>query len=625
MAEYRYHALAALPEGGGRAYLGLAIIDDARAEPVVLVWVPEELAADIEKSEKIQRETERAALLEHPHIIRVYGFARLEQGLARVVEFADGENLRRVLKQSGSLPARLAARLIADAAQGVHYAHLAGNDDGTPLLHGDLRPETLLVSYGGSCKVSGYGASAFARDATVRFRRVAPEQLLGGRGAMNVQTDVYLLGATLFEIITGRAPFEDADNFEDAVLNRPLDLEKYPLIPDPLKPVIARALAKKAKDRFPSAQLFREALELAWPKLPDEAEVSRWLNDLFPDRSGARAERRQLIDGGIASYARAQWDKQASQPTTQAPFPAVSPPAPRTKQASPAQTQAQAPAQPLAQPATPPAPVLADEERTIPEQPTRRSRGPLFAGIGALIAAAAFGGYSLARSSVEPGAQLAAEAVPPVAITETGPAAAATADAPDAGEALAQADGADAGPAKAAAAATDDSVLAELLEESQTATEPASAQAGASVKPAVAAPAKGTLALTVEPAVSVEVDGQPMGRSPLRVAVEPGRRRIRLLDRANGIDITRSVTVPSGGVANEQIYLQRGFLSITAPPGAVIEIDGKQVGTAPLKQDVQLYEGSHRIEVRVGGATWRDTFTVRPNQRVYFDVGPQYQ
>ncbi len=615
MAEYRYHALAALPEGGGRAYLGLAIIDDARAEPVVLVWVPEELAADIEKSEKVQRETERAALLEHPHIIRVYGFARLEQGLARVVEFADGENLRRVLKQSGSLPARLAARLIADAAQGVHYAHLAGNDDGTPLLHGDLRPETLLVSYGGSCKVSGYGASAFAKDATVRFRRVAPEQLLGGRGAMNVQTDVYLLGATLFEIITGRAPFEDADNFEDAVLNRPLDLEKYPLIPDPLKPVISRALAKKAKDRFPSAHLFREALELAWPRLPDEAEVSRWLNDLFPDSTGARAERRQLIDAGIASYARAQWDRQASQPTTQVPFPAVSPPAPRTKQAAPVETRSE--------PATPPAPVPADEERTIPEQPAPRSRGPLFAGIGALIAAAALGGYYLARSSVEPGAQLAAEVVPPVAITEAGAAAAATADAPDAGEAQAQADGADAGPGQAAAA--EDSVLAELLQESQPGTEPASAQAGASVKPAVAAPAKGTLALTVEPAVTVEVDGQPMGRSPLRVAVEPGRRRIRLLDRANGIDITRTVSVPSGGVANEQIYLQRGFLSITAPPGAVIEIDGKQVGTAPLKQDVQLYEGSHRIEVRVGGATWRDTFTVRPNQRVYFDVGPQYQ
>ena len=142
---------------------------------------------------------------------------------------------------------------------------------------------------------------------------------------------------------------------------------------------------------------------------------------------------------------------------------------------------------------------------------------------------------------------------------------------------------------------------------------------------AAPAPAKGTLALTVDPAVSIEVDGQSVGKAPVRVAVEPGRRRIRLLDRANGIDITRTVTVPSGGVANEQIYLQRGFVSITAPPGAIIEIDGKQVGTAPLKQDVQLYEGSHTVEVRVGAAKWKDNFTVRPNQRVYFDVGPQYQ
>ncbi len=618
MASYRYQSLAALPQSGGGAYLGLAIIDDARAEPVVLVWVPEALASDIEKSEQVQRETERAALLEHPHIIRVYGFARLEQGLARVVEFADGENLRRVLREAGPLPPKLAARLMADAAQGVHYAHLAGNDDGTPLLHGDLRPETLLVSYGGLCKVSGYGASAFARDATVRFRRVAPEQLLGGRGAMNVTTDVYLLGTTLFECLTGKAPFEDAPDFEAAVLTQDLDPSAYPEIPGALWPVLQRALAKKAKDRFPSALLMREALELAWPDLPTTGDVSAWLNERFPDQTGARADRQKLIDAGIAGFARAQWEKSAAQPTTQPPFPAVQPP----PVAAPPPSPPPAPTAPIAAPAAPvstPAPVV-QPRAAPPAAPTRaraasqdsqdpqdaplaaspRSRAPLVIGVVGLLLGLLALGLALTRSSSSsspaPTDDLSAELTPLVPEPQAAPLADAGADAT---AARAEAD------AGAQAAAPD------------------AADAGAGA--AEAAIAQGTLALTVDPPVRVEVDGRPVGKSPLRVALEPGRRRLRLVDRDRGIDVVRSVTVAAGGTTTESIYLQRGFVSVTAPPGATISIDGKTVGTAPLAQDVSLYEGSHVLEVQAGKAKFREAFTVKPNQRVYFDVGPQYQ
>ena len=70
----------------------------------------------------------------------MHGLAQLEQGLARVTEYADGETLRRVMEVTPKLPPPLAAKLVADAAMGMHYAHLAGNDDGSPLVHGDVRP-----------------------------------------------------------------------------------------------------------------------------------------------------------------------------------------------------------------------------------------------------------------------------------------------------------------------------------------------------------------------------------------------------------------------------------------------------------------------------------------------------
>src|SRR5579871_4186601 len=159
----RYQAIGPLLAGeGSRAFLGLEVFDDGRAYPVVLVWLPEGAERDKTLFEKIRRETEHAAKLDHPNIVHVHGFGVLDEGHARVVEFADGETLRKIIERAGKVPPLMAAKLIADAATGVHYAHVAGNDDGTPLVHGDLRPETMLISFSGVTKVTGYGALAFA-------------------------------------------------------------------------------------------------------------------------------------------------------------------------------------------------------------------------------------------------------------------------------------------------------------------------------------------------------------------------------------------------------------------------------------------------------------------------------
>src|SRR5688500_6305472 len=96
----RYQALGPLMAGeGSRAFLGLEIGIAGVARPVVLVWAPDDVQVD-----SLRRETEHAAVLDHPNIIRVHGLVTLDEGVARVVEFANGESLRRTLEKAGKLP-----------------------------------------------------------------------------------------------------------------------------------------------------------------------------------------------------------------------------------------------------------------------------------------------------------------------------------------------------------------------------------------------------------------------------------------------------------------------------------------------------------------------------------------
>ncbi|HYO58835.1 serine/threonine-protein kinase, partial [Archangium sp.] len=310
MSQVRYHPLGPLLAGeGSRAFLGLALEAGTPPRPVVLVWAPPELARDPELSSQLERETQRAAVLEHPNILRVHGLVSLEAGLARVTEFADGESLRRVLEVRPRIPPTFAALIVSDVAMGIHYAHLAGNDDGTPLLHGDLRPETVMVSFNGVCKVTGYGALTVAprerNGRRVRNRRnyTAPEQLMGGREAVTTRTDVFLLGLMLHECLSGRMPFQDAPDSDQAILTRQLP----PLpsdVPRPLAEVVRHATGRLANERYSSALEFREAVVAAVEGLPSAESFSEFLSQLFPPDHDARATRRQMLEIGLADVAR---------------------------------------------------------------------------------------------------------------------------------------------------------------------------------------------------------------------------------------------------------------------------------------------------------------------------------
>ncbi len=613
MTSYRYQALGPLQAGeGSRAFLGLAISADNKARPVVIIWVPEAAEKDSELLAKIKRETEHAANLDHPHIVTVFGFATLEEGHARVVEFADGESLRKILDTCKKLPPRVATRVILDACTAVHYAHVAGNDDGEPLVHGDLRPETLLISFQGVTKITGYGALAFAPrelgGQRVKGRRVhsAPEQIIGGREAVSILTDVYLLGITLYECLTGNVPWaEQAEYFDHAVLTLPLPPATPGDLPENFEAILLKACSKKALDRYPTPLAMREALEAAaGAEVATDEELSKFLETLFPQSHELRSARRHTIDAGIADFVRRQWAEQERRETVPM-MRAIDVPAHLIPPGVPAPIPPRpAPEPRAAVPPPPPPPAAAkpvwtqpeEEDDDEPPEAEEGSSGPWLIALAVFVAIIA--GWWAWKKANEPIPGIDILDNPPVKVVvapiDAGPPPVLVVEVVDAGVAAA----ADAGLPE------DAGVIGVVAPE---------VDAGLAVVSEVA------ISIQSSPGVELLLDGKSLGRTPWSGKLPPGRKVFTLQNKAQSISTTRVITLKSEAVS-ESYTFERGFVSVKAPDGAAIFIDGNRVGTAPLKAEIPVYEGNHRIQVTVGKSKWSEPFTLYGAQRVSFNV-----
>ena len=556
---------------------------EASARPVVLVWAPPELPRDEDRFSQLQRDTRRAVTLDHPHIVKVHGLATLEHGLARVVEYVDGESLRDVLEHTGKLSPAIAGRIAVDCALGIHYAHVAGNDDGTPLVHGDLRPETVMLAFSGRAKVGGYGALAVAPKETNgqrvvnRRRYCAPEQIIGGRAAQTPQTDVFLLGLVLYECLTGRMPWDKETDFDQAVVSASLPLDG---LGAGVEELLRKATAKRASDRYKTALAFRDAVDQVLAPLATPAQLSELLEHHFPAQDSPRAARKQVLEAALEAHARA-W---ASQPAKASESPTI--------------------------------PMAARELAEL-EAPRFdwRSKMPLVFGV---VVAGALGAvfwlqtrHAVPRPmlTLPPGQERAVAAAAPAGTGTTRPASTvATATAPSAAPAV------DHVPATGATAPVP-----------LPAAGPPPAAATAPAKPAVAESRPKSdfmttgIDLITDPPVEVALDKKPFGRSPIVLPATPGKHVLTLSDPSKGINQSRVVMVKKDGVTPLRLTMGRGTLSVRAPQGARVIVDGRVVGASPV-DDLHLFEGTHHLKVTLGDAVWQQSFVLRNEQSLRYDV-----
>jgi eukaryotic-like serine/threonine-protein kinase len=231
---------------------------------VAIKVLHEHVGRDAEQVERFRREARAVAQLSHPNIVTVIDRGERDGREYIVFEYVEGENLKQLVLR-GPLTVRRALDIAIEIARGLEFAHRQG------LIHRDVKPQNVLLPSGGEAKVTDFG---IARELDVHgltqtgsvlgtSHYIAPEQARGG--AVDERTDVYALGAVLYELLTGRVPF-DGDNFVSVALKHvheevPSAHELRPEVSPRLDAAVQRAMAKDPAERFASMADFELELE----------------------------------------------------------------------------------------------------------------------------------------------------------------------------------------------------------------------------------------------------------------------------------------------------------------------------------------------------------------------------
>jgi predicted Ser/Thr protein kinase len=310
-----YRVERMLGHGGmGVVYLALQVSLD---RPVALKVLAPELARDDAFRQRFLNESHLAASIDHPNVIPVHEAAEDAGRLYVTMRYVDGPDLGALLRAERRLEPARAARIIAQVGAALDAAHRAG------LVHRDVKPGNVLVADAGEtdhCYLTDFGlvkrsasTTGLTQTGTVMgtVSYIAPEQLRGD--TVDGRADVYALGCVLFEVLTGRRPFErdtDVATMWAHLSEPPPAASDYvPSVPAALDGVVRRALAKDPDERWATAgELGRAALAATETAPIVEPDVEPTEPDVpLPPGPPPAARRRRplLVAGGLAVAAAA--------------------------------------------------------------------------------------------------------------------------------------------------------------------------------------------------------------------------------------------------------------------------------------------------------------------------------
>ncbi len=315
------------------------------------------IAEDEEFLELFFDESRIARHLEHDNIARIYEIGEVRNSHYIALEFIEGMPLRTVIDRSTakreSIPIDLAVYFIAEVARGLAYAHDRTDERGAPLgiVHRDVSPQNVLVSYLGAVKLIDFGiAKAAGRLSRTQAGSIkgkvgymAPEQVVGG--AVDRRTDVFALGISLWETLAMRRLF-DAPNellVMEQIRSRQIVAPSTinPLVPPELDRIVLKALAKDPKERYPTASEFEADLRTfarSQRVIGDAARAADFMSRMFPTeavRAGSSSpdqESKRMSDKGGSDLDVFDGLAKKSQPRPGVPSQrAPAPPAPAKK------------------------------------------------------------------------------------------------------------------------------------------------------------------------------------------------------------------------------------------------------------------------------------------------------
>ncbi|MER6915096.1 protein kinase [Streptomyces sp. NPDC000594] len=241
--------------GSGTSGRVVLAVHEATGVPVAIKYLAERLRRDHSFVVGLRSEARLLAALGSPHVVGLYEYVESPDGAAIVMELVDGVSLRVLLREEGATGPEAALVVLKGSLLGLSSAHGAG------VVHRDYKPENVLVRADGVSKLADFGIATGLGDepevaGTPSY--MAPEQWQGA--VASPTADVYAATVTFFECLTGHKPYSAGNLAELAVahMSAPVPDEEAP---EPLRPLIARGLAKDPGDRPASASVFLAELE----------------------------------------------------------------------------------------------------------------------------------------------------------------------------------------------------------------------------------------------------------------------------------------------------------------------------------------------------------------------------
>ncbi|MBI5115748.1 serine/threonine protein kinase [Candidatus Poribacteria bacterium] len=281
MAEHKvgpYKIIRPIGKGGmGRVYLAL---DEEKDRYIAIKVLPEHFLEDKKKSEYLRRELQIASELDHPNVVDIFEILEMRrktdgklQGFM-LMEFIDGENLRtHITAQDLGISRGIA--LCEQICEGLNYIHRHRLSDGRyhSIVHRDIKPENILIKKDGRVKIVDFGLST--EEKGFRFLRsksragtpqyMSPEQIRGK--GVDVRSDIYSLGVCMYELFTGKLPYEGKDKKSTMKMHISSKVKPEPpssinpKIPPVLSRIIMMALEKDPDKRFQSVAELQLALK----------------------------------------------------------------------------------------------------------------------------------------------------------------------------------------------------------------------------------------------------------------------------------------------------------------------------------------------------------------------------
>lgn len=259
----RYRLVELLGQGGMATIYRAT--DAQLGRDVAIKILRPEYGRDPDFVSRFRMEAHSVASLSSPNVVAVHDFGMDPVGPFIVMDYVDGEDLATLLRRTGPLQPRQSARIAVEVARALAAAHARG------IIHRDIKPGNILLAQDGRVQVADFGIARALADAQMTLpgttlgsvQYMSPEQARGEPATE--RSDLYSLGIVLFEMLTGRRPFE-GDSAASTAMARltppvPLPSQYRRSIPPTLEAICRSAMAIDAAERFPSANAMADALE----------------------------------------------------------------------------------------------------------------------------------------------------------------------------------------------------------------------------------------------------------------------------------------------------------------------------------------------------------------------------